>query len=71
MSENNKENKKIVAKEISFKEANGNYILYEAKLSDLKPGTKYEYRVINKTETFFIYFPFLFVHRIYYAPFFS
>lgn len=48
--ENNEEAKKIIAKEISFKEANGNYILYEAKLSDLKPGTKYEYRVINKED---------------------
>ena len=39
---------KISAKDISFKEANGNYILYEANLKNLKPGTAYEYRIINK-----------------------
>ena len=39
---------KNIAKEISFKEANGNYILYEAKLSSLKPNATYEYRIINK-----------------------
>lgn len=39
---------KITAKEISFKEANGNYVLYETKLTNLKPASVYNYRITNQ-----------------------
>ncbi|MDO4178988.1 MAG: metallophosphoesterase family protein [Phascolarctobacterium sp.] len=48
--EKNAQTKNVTAKEISFKEANGNYIQYEGRLTNLKPGASYEYRITSKNE---------------------
>lgn len=41
----------IAAKDVSFKDGKEKYIQYVAKLEKLRPGTKYEYRVVKAKET--------------------